>query len=562
MEESSLPPAAVTIPPGRGGPRPRPDASPRPAHLGRAGDGLALQSLYDARRRIGSILRRHWLFAAFVVVAVGLRIVVLIAYWPGLELFTDSYDYLSLARAVIPGTWHPAGYPLFLVSLSVTGQLGVVVVVQHLMGIAMGFMMYGLVLRLGARRSLAALAAVPVLLDGYELSLEQFITAETLTSLLLLGGLVVLFSRDTVSARRGATVGLLLAAATLTRTAIGPVLVVVGLYLLLRGRRYRYALLAYCAVVVAALGSYGGWYAATYGHFGFDNWTGIYLYGRVAPFATCDYALPAKEARLCPAQPVSQRTKNGEFYSDDARGSPLWAQPGLGTRDQRNKLGERFAIDVIEHQPLDYLSAVLADTWHYFTPGRWMASDRIDMQRWRFPSPHIDPTKDDYHVYFANQGFTGRITPSPDPALMGPLRAYQSIFYTPGPLFLACLIGALAVALGLVRRRSGRRQARWACLVLAVTAIGVLLSPSLIWGFSYRYELPLLVLLPPAGAVAAGLALDAVAGRRLGGRGPVEAGDRAEDGLGRSAAAPTPPSDRTAARTTVARAAGRDRDGR
>jgi len=248
---------------------------------------------------------------------------------------------------------------------------------------------------------------------------------------------------------------------------------------------------------------------------------------------------------------VSQRTKNGEFYSDD-RGSPLWA-PGLGSRHQRNLLGERFAIAVIEHQPLDYLGAVLADTWHYFTPGRWMATDRIDMQRWRFPSPHIDPNRDSYHVYFANQGFARRrISPSPDPALMGPLRTYQSIFYTPGPALLACLIGALAVALGLVRRRSGRRQARWACLVLAASAVVLLLSPSLSWGFSYRYELPLLVLCPPAGAVAADVALDAVARRRVGGRGPDGAGGRRVGKVRRSTSAPMPPSDRTAATTAAA----------
>lgn len=545
MQEPSLPRAAVTIPP------PRSDAPLRPAHLGRARGRFALRSLPAAGRRVRPILRRHWLFAVFLVVAIGLRIVVSIAYWPALELFTDSSDYLALAHAVVPGTWHPAGYPLFLVPLSLTGQLAVVVVVQHLMGIAMGFLVYGLVLRLGARRSLAALAALPVLLDGYELSLEQFILTETLTSLLLLGGMVVLFSREAVGARRAAIVGLLLVAANFTHTSILPVLVVVGLYLLLRARRR--ALLTYCAVVVAALGAYGGWYAAAHGSFGFDDWTGIYLYGRVAPFATCNYALPANEARLCPTQPVSERTKNGEFYSDDSRGSPLWVSPGLGSRHQRNVLAERFAITVIEHQPLDYLSAVLADTWHYFTPGRWMATDRIDMQRWKFPPPHIHPYQDNYHVLFANEGLNQqRITPSPNSALMGPLRTYQSIFYTPGPLFLVCLIGALAVALGLVRRRSGRRQARWACLVLAVSAVALLLSPSLIWGFSYRYGLPLLVLLPPAGAVAADLALDAVARRRVAGRGPARASGRREDELGRSTTAPLSPSDRTAATTTAA----------
>ena len=496
------------------------------------------------------MLRRHWLITTFVAVAALLRIVVLIAYWPALELFTDSGDYLSLAHTVTPGTWHPAGYALFLLPLSLIGQLSVVVVLQHLIGIAMGLLIYVLMLRLGARRWLAVLAALPVLLDAYELSLEQFILAETLTSLLLLGALFVLFSRDTVGARRGATVGLLLAAATLTRTSILPVLIVVGLYLLLRGRRR--ALLTYCAVVVVALGGYGGWYAAAHGSFGFDDWTGIYLYGRVAPFATCDYALPAKQARLCPAQPVSQRTKNGEFYSDDSHGSPLWTTPGLGSRHQRNLLGEQFAINVIEHQPLNYLSAVIADTWHYLTPGRWMTTDRIDMQRWRFPSPHIQPMKDNYHVYFASLGFNRhRVTPSPTPALMGPLRAYQSIFYTPGPLFLVCLIGSLAVGLGLVRRRSGRRETRWASLVLGVSALVLLLSPSLIWGFSYRYGLPLLVTLPPAGAAAADLALDRLARRRLGDRGPVGAQSLPEDDLIGSRTVPTP-SDRTAATTPAA----------
>lgn len=508
MERPSLPRAAVRI-------QARPfDATFRPAPLGRVRDGVALPSLQTALRRIAAILRRHWLIAAFLVVAVGLRIVVAIAYWPALELYTDSSDYISLAHAVRPGTWHPAGYPLFLVPLSLTGQLAVVVVAQHLMGIALGLLAYGLVLRLGARRWLAALAALPVLLDGFELSLEQFILAETLTSLLLLGGLFALFARERMGARRAAAVGLLLAAGTLTRTSVLPVLAVVGLYLLFRGQRR--ALLTYVAVVAVVLGGYGGWYAANYRSFGFDDWTGIYLYGRVAPFARCDYALPANQVGLCPAQPVSQRTKNGEFYSDDSRGSPLWVAPGLGSRHQRNVLAEQFAINVIKHQPLDYLSAVLADTWHYFTPGRWMSADRVDMERWRFPTAHIHTYKDDYHVLFANEGFNQhRITPSPDPALMGPLRTYQSIFYTPGPVFLVCMIGALAVAVGLVRRRSARRHARWACLVLAVSPLLLLLSPSLIWGFSYRYEIPLLVVLPPAGAVAADLALDARARRRL-----------------------------------------------
>jgi hypothetical protein len=63
---------------------------------------------------------------------------------------------------------------------------------------------------------------------------------------------------------------------------------------------------------------------------------------------------------------------------------------------------------------------------------------------------------------------------------------------------------------------------------LAATTVLLVLGPSLIWGFSYRYGLPLLVVCVPAGAVAADIALDALA-RRLGGRGlgrALERGDR------------------------------------
>jgi hypothetical protein len=144
-----------------------------------------------------------------------------------------------------------------------------------------------------------------------------------------------------------------------------------------------------------------------------------------------------------------------------------------------------------------------------------MTVDRIDMRRWVFPPPHFSESAHGYHVSFATRGFShSRIKASPNPALMGPLRTYQSIFYTPGPLLLACLVGALVIGLGLVRRGAGRRHARWAALTLALSSVLVVLSPSMFAQFSYRYGLPLLVLLPPAGAAAAEIGLDALRARR------------------------------------------------
>lgn len=464
-----------------------------------------------------SVLGRHWLFAAFVVVGVGVRAVASVAYWPALEIHADSYDYLRLAHTLIPGSWHSSGYPLLLAPLSITGQLGVVVVIQHLMGIAMGLIVYLFALRLGARRWIAALASLPVLLDGYQIDLEQFILAETLTDLLLLGGMAALLWREEIGIKRAAAAGLLLAAAAVTRTAVLPVLVVAVLYLIVRGPRWRPAL-ACCAAAAVLLAGYGGWYAANYGHFGYSDYTGIWLYGRVAPFATCHYPLTHREAELCPSQPVGKRSVNPEFWAD-SQDSPIHALP-LGKRPQQNALGQQFAIDVIEHQPLAYAGAVLSDTWHYFTPGHWQNADHVDMTRWVFPPPHFHTYGHGYHVSFADVGFNeAPVRASPDRSLMGPLRTYQSIFNTPGPLLLACLIGALLIALGLLRRGARRRHARWAALVLAVSSVLIVLSPSLIAQFSYRYGLALLVLLPPAGAAAVEVGLEALGARRpYGGR--------------------------------------------
>jgi 4-amino-4-deoxy-L-arabinose transferase-like glycosyltransferase len=455
--------------------------------------------------------RRHWLISVFVAAAVALRVAVSVAYWPGIELFGDSYDYLRLSHQIVPGTWHPSGYPLFLTVLSVTGQLGAVVVVQHLMGIASGVLVYVLALRLGARRWLAALAALPVLFDGYQLDLEQMILPETLTSLLLLAGVSVALWRERVGLFSGAAAALLLVAATLTRPEVVPVLVVVGLYLLIRAGRFR-PFLAYCAVGVLLLAGYGAWYAATYGYFGYSSYAGFWLYGRVAPFATCRYRLPFREGVLCPLRPVGQRSNNSEYFADEPSSpihSILWLAP------QTNALGERFAFTVIENQPLDYAKAVLADTWHYFAPGRWMSSDMIDMQRWRFPPPRRDPHRGNYHVRVAREGWGGPIRAAPDASLTAPLRTYQWYVYTPGPVLLGFLVAALAAGLGLVRRAARRRTARWACLVLAVSSVAVVLVPSLTVGFSYRYGLPLLVLLPPAAAAAAEVGTAALARRRV-----------------------------------------------
>jgi len=453
-----------------------------------------------------------------LLAAAGLRAAVSMAYWPALELKGDSYTYLYFAHVVEPGTWHPLVYSLFLRMMAAFQQvlppaaaLGTVTAAQHLMALGLGVLIYVLMLRFGVRPWLAALAAVPVLFDAYQLDVEQFILAETLTDVLLVGGLALVVWRRKVTAWQGALVGLLLVAATFTRVAVAPVIVVVALYLLLR-RHWR-SLLTYLVVSAAGLVGYGAWYGSVNGHFGYSSYGGYSLYGQVARFATCDYHLPPAEAALCPSQPVSRRPQGEEFW--------LWspASPlnrGAGplaklTQPQRNAVAKRFDKTVIRHQPLAYAYEVAAESAHYFAPGRWQKADRIELKRFRFPKPDLNGNVDLLHVYFANAGFANRpITAHVDPALMGFLRSYQSVAYTQGPILLAALLGALAVGVRLFERRKGRREARWAALVLAGAGVALVLTPSLAAGFSYRYGIPLLVVLPPAGILAADIGLDAL----------------------------------------------------
>jgi hypothetical protein len=421
---------------------------------------------------------------------------------------------------VEPGTWHPLVYSLFLRMMAAFQQvlppaaaLGTVTVAQHLMGLGLGVLIYALMLRFGVRPSLAALAAVPVLFDAYQLNVEQFILAEALTDVLLLGGLALVVWRRKVTAWQAGLVGLLLVAATLTRVAVAPVLVIVALYLLLR-KCWR-SLLTYLVISAAGMVGYGAWYGSVNGHFGYSSYGGYSLYGQVARFATCDYHLSPTEAGLCPRQPVSQRPQ-GEEYWLWSPSSPLNGAGALSklSQPQRNAIAKRFDKVVILHQPLAYADEVLAESAHYFAPGRWQKADQIELKRFRFPKPDLNGNIDLLHVYFANAGFANQpITAQVDPALMGPLRSYQSVAYTQGPILLAALLGALAVGVRLFERRKGRREARWAALVLAGAGVALVMTPSLAAGFSYRYGIPLLVVLPPAGILAADIGLDSLRAR-------------------------------------------------
>ena len=109
-----------------------------------------------------------------------------------------------------------------------------------------------------------------------------------------------------------------------------------------------------------------------------------------------------------------------------------------------------------------------------------------------------------------------RDQPTVNAGLAGFLRGYQlGGGYTPGPVFLLTALAGLAGTIGVLRRRASPAQqaTATACLLTFLSAVAVLLASDL-FEFSWRYQLPALVTLPPAGALGITVIIGYAAARR------------------------------------------------
>ncbi|GGK65204.1 hypothetical protein Sme01_24630 [Sphaerisporangium melleum] len=182
-----------------------------------------------ARRAAG----RHRWFLGVLGLGAALRVVAMLGYRPALW-FPDSYTYVVTALRPRPDLVRPAGYSMFLRLLEPFHSFGGVVAVQHLLGLAMGVLVYAAVLRAGGRVWAAVPATVPVLLDAYQVQLEHLLVSDTLFAFLLVAAVFVLLGRrGPIVWRAAAGAGALLGAATLTRTIGLPLIAVVAAWLLL-----------------------------------------------------------------------------------------------------------------------------------------------------------------------------------------------------------------------------------------------------------------------------------------------------------------------------------------
>jgi hypothetical protein len=492
--------------------------------------------------------RPHWPFAIALAAGLALRILAQVAYHPAL-IYIDSIKYLYNAY---PGA-DPVGYKAPLRAILAVGDLGTVTAVQHLVGLAIAVTLYVVLLRRGAGRWLAVLAALPVLLDAYQIQIEQTIMPDVWFEALIVAGVAVLLVRSVgpVPPRdrpapadadsdgpspgwrriaRGLipvlVAGVLLGASATIRQ-VGEILLLPALlYLVVVWGGWRTALTRVIAMIAAFAVPVVGYMAGSAvisGHFWLASSTpSVSSYGRMATSADCaTLRIPRIERPLCPN---ARQRAYGIDWLDHDKASPLKSyQPPAGANTYA--LASSFDKQVVIQQPARVAAAIGRDALTLFALTRASGQGDTPISRWQFQKSW--PTYGNWVMLGPHQRVVLglRLTPGGpaitrhvlDSSYGGPasvdkpvasfLRGYQLHGgYTPGPLMALFAIVALAGSLLALARRAtmARLRLAQACLAFFATGVAVLLMSDA-FQFTWRYQLPGLVTVPPAGAL--GLAL-------------------------------------------------------
>ena len=466
--------------------------------------------------------RGHWPFALVLSAGLALRVLTEVAYRPAL-LYIDSAKYLVGSRGTTP-----EGYQVLLRLLDPVGGLALVAAVQHAFGLAVAIAVYALLIRHQVPRWAATLAAAPVLLDGYQLQLEQTVMPDVLFETMIAGGLVLLLwprppgqkakpgtgrggraparrHRHRPRDRRGphpARRCLRRGDRVRLAAAHGPGHAGHGLFRAARPRLHGRGVLRHRALRTG------------------QQRAGP-AYGRAAVAAYCaSLTLPADERALCPApaRTLALGGIDGLLHNPQSPGHTVPVPPGA----TRAQLLAGFSLAVFRQQPLRVAASVARDSVRLFALTRDGDPEITNIARWQFQTfyptyPHRGTMA--AFTRLARQHGSGGDLVAVKPAATV-LRDYQlGGGYTPGPLYAIGLVAGLLGSLcGLARRRTLVAEPRMltaadselaaACLLVTLSAIVLLLSSDA-YEFSWRYQLPAVVMLPVAGA----LGLTALAGR-------------------------------------------------
>jgi hypothetical protein len=397
--------------------------------------------------------------------------------------------------------------------------LDTVAAVQHLLGLAMAVVIYLLLLRRGSPRWLAALATAPLLLDAYQVQIEQMLMPDIWFEALLVAGLAVLLWRPAPGWRTVLAGGLVLGTSVIFAQVGEALLLPAVIYVLALGGGWRRAFGkagVLCAAFALPILAYSTVNYLVAGNF-FPSRTGVTsVYGRMAAAADCaTLRLTPAERGMCPTR--HQQALGPDFLEFGLQAPIRPYYNGL-PRDTVDALIIDFDNRVLTQQPLRVLHAYLRDVVRPFALTRDGSPGVTAISRWQFQTSY---------PYFAPHASRQVIDSSVDrygggrPAVWVSaatlLRAYQLHGgYTPGPLLALCVLAGLAGSASLlVRRRAGpaAREPALACLLFFASGVSVVLVSD-VFEFSWRYLLPALVTLVPAGALGISIMIRAAQARR------------------------------------------------
>jgi hypothetical protein len=396
-----------------------------------------------------ALWRNHRLFTIAACLSVIPRVIAALGFKPALFI-QDSFSYMKQSVQLLPlSELRPAGYPLVLHLLQPFHSLLLVTTIQHLMGIALGCVIYAVLRTRGLPAWGATLAAVPTLFDSRQIWLESSILPDTLFTLVLMIAVAM---------------------------------------------RVGWKVFTTClAAFVVPLAVYGLIFFSEHGQLNITDSTGLFLWSRTMSFANCAVIKPPPSlVPLCPENQPGHPAAPAPAWSVPAllgERTPadyLWApgawfrvnaHPGINARN--NKLAMQFAERAIAAQPLAYLGTVGKEVLEtFFTTDR--SQDYLAMQF--TVAPHVNPEVA-YMRYWENRYAHARSNTHVVQPWAYFMFLYQEPVWFPGWVFFLVMAGGLVQ---LIRRWRG--PGRLAALAWGVAVVNLVL-PIAAHELDYRYAI-------------------------------------------------------------------------
>jgi hypothetical protein len=448
------------------------------------------------RHRIALGARRPTTIAlgAIVLAGLALRLYFMVQWRPALVGFPDTSIYLMDAQTgVFNDPLRVDGYSEFLRLMhGLRPHLSFAILVQHLLGIASGLLLFGAVHRCGFPRGVALAPAAVVILGGSELLVEHAVLTEAVFIFLVDLALYAIVRAGRGNWAWAILAGLALGTALDDRSVGLALLVVLVPVVLLtlpgpwRKRASRVGIVVAAATVPIAGYLYAHEQAVGYG--GFTGSGYFDLYGRVAPFAECSkFHPPAGTTNLCIHIPRSKREGNAVWeFTGISPAVRVFGEPdATAPKPGENSKLLAFSEAAIIGQPLDYLESAGRDLVRIVDPSfsssphvgnRGYGNTPESLANYYFNPQYLALDQRVIGEYYAGDGEIHRSVAA--------LLRYERDTRIEGPLMALLLL--LAILAPIVTAGKQRR----ASLLFGATALVLLTAPIFASEYDYRFTIP------------------------------------------------------------------------